>query len=174
MLCYSAASSQRSCCAPASQCRWLFCLLQKVVFLKFIYRSYCYISMLLVVLEVPFLVQNSLTVLLESNICRLSSHITKKAALNNTEYAAPCLPVIVLPAQLELHVSHLLKHTNCTQLFSVTVLYTEQHWDAVKLAWEKSIHYIWQLGSFMPQTVLILNLSTSINITQGRSMKLRF
>lgn len=84
-------------------------------------------TLLLVVLEVPFLVQNSLTVLLETNICRLSSHTTKKAALNNSEYAAPCLPVTVFPAQLELQVSHLLKRTICTQLFSVTVLYTEQH-----------------------------------------------
>lgn len=85
--------------------------------------------MLLVVLEVPFFlsVQNSLTVLLESNTCRLSRHIIKKAALNNSEYAAPRLPVIVFPAQLELHVSHLLKCTTCTQLFPVPVLYSEQH-----------------------------------------------
>lgn len=55
--------------------------------------------MLLVVLEVPFLVQSTLTVLLESNICRLSSHITGKAALNSSEYAASRLPVTVFPAQ---------------------------------------------------------------------------
>lgn len=55
--------------------------------------------MLLLVLEVPFLVQSSLTDLLESNICRLSSRTTRKAALNSSEYAAPRLPVTVFPAQ---------------------------------------------------------------------------
>lgn len=138
-------------------------------------------TLLLVVLEVPFLVQNSLTVLLETNICRLSSHTTKKAALNNSEYAAPCLPVTVFPAQLELQVSHLLKRTICTQLFSVTVLYTEQHWDAVKwlskcvnwherkalTTYDSRVHSCHRL-------FLIFHSSTSVNITQGRSVKLKF
>lgn len=84
-------------------------LLQKGFSKKFIYSSYWCINMLLVVLEVPFLVQNFLTVLLESSICRLGSHTSKKAALNTSEYAVPRLPVIVFPVQLELHVSHLLK-----------------------------------------------------------------